>query len=247
LPSSGKGLLVFEELNRAPKYMQGPCLQLLTARRLNDYVLPKGWLPVACVNPCGEGYLTDELDTALASRFLRVEVEPDVAEWLTWAKKNSVDSRVCEYVSTLKAFKAADNNPRAWTYASRLMQSSERINASEDTLLASLEGVVGAELALGFLKFAQGAEKPLDAEDVTQRYHETRPTAMRWKENKRTDLLSGSLHRLQSFLQAESNWRTVMETPAQIENVRQFVKDLPGDLRRQAKQFFKDHGYVLGD
>ncbi|MBL8193979.1 MAG: AAA family ATPase, partial [Blastocatellia bacterium] len=34
LPTNGKGLLVFEELNRCPRYMQTPCLQLLTSRTL---------------------------------------------------------------------------------------------------------------------------------------------------------------------------------------------------------------------
>ena len=51
LPDGGKGFLVMEELNRAPRYMMAPTLQLLTARRLNDYLLPAGWLPVAAVNP----------------------------------------------------------------------------------------------------------------------------------------------------------------------------------------------------
>ena len=32
LPTGAKGLLVFEELNRAPRYVVAPCLQLLTAR-----------------------------------------------------------------------------------------------------------------------------------------------------------------------------------------------------------------------
>ncbi len=42
LPSTGQGLLAFGELNRSPRFMQAPCLQLLTDRRLNDYALPGG-------------------------------------------------------------------------------------------------------------------------------------------------------------------------------------------------------------
>ena len=40
LPTAGAGLLMFEELNRAPEHMRAPCLQLLTARSLNDYRMP---------------------------------------------------------------------------------------------------------------------------------------------------------------------------------------------------------------
>ena len=69
LPTDGTGLIVFEELNRAPRYVQVPCLQLLTARRLNDYALPPGWLPCAAIND-GEEYQVDDLDVAILSRFL---------------------------------------------------------------------------------------------------------------------------------------------------------------------------------
>src|SRR6516165_2940992 len=77
LPTAGAGLLAFEELNRCPPYMRAPALQLLTARTLNDYILPRGWLPVAAINPPEDGYEADDLDPALLSRFVRVPVRPD--------------------------------------------------------------------------------------------------------------------------------------------------------------------------
>ena len=86
LPQTGQGLLVFEELNRCPRYMATPCLQLLTARQLNDYGLPRGWLPCAAINDAEEGYGVEELDAALLSRFLRVKVVPEVTAWVQWAR-----------------------------------------------------------------------------------------------------------------------------------------------------------------
>jgi hypothetical protein len=56
---------VFEELNRASELTRTPCLQLCTARRLNDYVLPQGWVPMAAINPRRDGYYVDELDAPL--------------------------------------------------------------------------------------------------------------------------------------------------------------------------------------
>src|SRR5262249_23040657 len=94
LPAGGSGLLVFEELNRCPAYMRAPCLQLLTARTLNDYRLPVGWLPVAAVNPAEAGYDVDALDPALLSRFVLVDVVPDRDEWLRWAASSDVHPAV---------------------------------------------------------------------------------------------------------------------------------------------------------
>jgi len=51
LPTGGQGILMLEELNRAERYIQQPALQLLTARRLHQYVLPEGWSTMAAINP----------------------------------------------------------------------------------------------------------------------------------------------------------------------------------------------------
>ena len=68
------GLFIIEELNREDRHMRAPCLQLLTDRCLNDYRLPKGWLPMAAINPFEDGKNdVDDLDEALLSRFTRVE------------------------------------------------------------------------------------------------------------------------------------------------------------------------------
>lgn len=94
LPTGGKGLLVFEELNRCDRSMRAPCLQMLTARRLNDYILPDGWVPFAAINPAEEGYEADDLDLALLSRFVKASVEPDRVEWLAWARTAGIHPAV---------------------------------------------------------------------------------------------------------------------------------------------------------
>src|SRR5262249_34869085 len=100
LPTTGKGLLVFEELNRCPNYMRAPCLQLLTARTLNDYVLPPGWLPCAAINPAGEEYDVQDLDPALLSRFVVLGVRADREEWLAWAEAHNLHDDVVRYVGS---------------------------------------------------------------------------------------------------------------------------------------------------
>lgn len=244
LPTQGQGLLALEELNRAQRYLQAPCLQLLTARCLNDYELPPGWLPVACINPCDDGYTTDELDAALTSRFLQVEVEADVGEWLKWALLNRVDGRVSDYVSTLPKF-SDEASPRSFAYASNILRAAEADRASESTVLAALAGVVGEEHALALLAFAAGDERPAEAEAIVERYPSIRPSVLRWKEQGRLDLLDASLHRLKVRLQSATNWAAVAETPAHNENVRQFITDLPGDIRRKAQKFLRENDCQL--
>ncbi len=86
LPKGGAGILLLEELNRAERYIQQPALQLLSARRLHEYVLPAGWVCVATVNPQTAEYHVTALDKALRARFLQVSVRADRASWLAWAQ-----------------------------------------------------------------------------------------------------------------------------------------------------------------
>ena len=126
LPTTGEGLFVLEELNRAPRYVQVPALQLLTAHQLNDFVFPKKWLPCTAIND-GEEYHVDLLDPAFLSRFLKAHVEPNIVEWIKWARsQGKVHAKVIEFVEqTPGVFKDPDANPRAWTYASNLLRQWE--------------------------------------------------------------------------------------------------------------------------
>ena len=87
LPREGAGLLLLEELNRAERHVQQPALQLLTARRLHEYVLPEGWSVVAAINPEDGDYHVTALDPALRGRFLQLRVRSERAAWLAWARQ----------------------------------------------------------------------------------------------------------------------------------------------------------------
>lgn len=242
LPTGGKGLLVLEEVNRAPRYMQAPCLQLLTARKLNSYTLPKGWLPCACINPVEEGYIAEEMDAALMSRFVSVQVVPNVQEWSQWASSGGIDDRVVAFVNaTPDIFKSEQSNPRAWTYVSQMLKSCEKLKADEESLLASISGLVGTELSLAFVNYLQNDELPLKASDILERYHEKgmSETVVRWKKAGQMDMLRASLHSLQIFLQSASNRESIEADATQERNMEKFIKELPAELRRRAKTFLR--------
>lgn len=144
LPSADEGptMLVLEELNRCDRSVRQPCLQLLTARRLNDYRLPEGCFVVACVNPVEGGYDVDELDAALASRFVRLDVTASRERWAEWARGAGVLEDVIRFVERHpKAFDPTP--PRSWTYASSLLRSARERGWKHDELPGLLRAVLG--------------------------------------------------------------------------------------------------------
>jgi hypothetical protein len=245
LPSCGRGLLAFEELNRCPRFMQAPCLQLLTARRLNDYALPAGWLPVAAINDPQDGYLVDELDEALLSRFLRIKVVADRQSWVSWGKaEGEVHPKVVEFVEFSQGiFDEPVSNPRSWEYASNFLKTWEVTPGHQELLAAGLAGLVGAKWTPAFLQFYQGGRQPLSAEQVIDRYLAHRASLRAWVGAAQLDLVVASLAALRCHLEAQAVYEEVVADRRTKGNVEAFFADLPAELRRQVRDWLKDRGF----
>jgi hypothetical protein len=121
LPTEGRGILMLEELNRAERYIQQPALQLLTGRRLHEYVLPEGWFACAAINPERGDYQVTPLDPALRSRFMNLLVRADRKTWLAWAEDSGCHPAVLRLARGHDRF-FEDVPPRTWTYVSDVLK-----------------------------------------------------------------------------------------------------------------------------
>ena len=245
LPGRGAGILMLEELNRCPRYMQAPCLQLLTARRLHEYRLPEGWIPCAAVNDAADGYLAEDLDPALLSRFLRVRVVPDAAAWLAWAGANGIHEAVVRFVADSPGvFEDSAANPRAWHYASNLLAAWEAGERQKDCLTAALAGVIGEKWAVAFLQFYFDPRRPLQPAEILSAYHAHRAALRGWARQSRLDLVKASVELLQAHLQPQRVYDAVVADASSKGNAEQFFADLPAELQRQVRAWLKERGFT---
>jgi hypothetical protein len=246
LPTKGKGVLVLEEINRAPRYMRAPCLQLLTDRSLNDYRLPDGWWIAAAINPAEAGYEADELDPAHASRFVQIDVVAEPSHWLVWARENNIHSKVLGYVEAdPSVFDSPMSNPRSWEHASDLLRAKGKCTISRPLLQAAISGCVGPERGAAFCKFLLDGGKPLTADEVLKRYKTCRATLNSWVEEGHLDLVQTTLLNIKKKLQSACEFTAVRENEKAWANLGKFLSDLPGDLREQAELFFRQRKYPL--
>ncbi len=139
LPTDGAGVLMLEELNRAERYIQQPALQLLTARRLHDYVLPEGWVCFAAINPESGDYQVTPLDRALRARFLNVSVRAERTSWLAWALRQNIHPAIVELARGHDRI-FDDVPPRSWTYASQIVQALGPGDLADEVLLRDALG-----------------------------------------------------------------------------------------------------------
>lgn len=243
LPRDGRGILMFEELNRAPPYMLAPTLELLTSRRLNDYVLPPGWVPMAAINPAtDDAYVgTRQLDAALEARFMKIEVTAAAKEWVVWAEAHDVHPDVISFVRTTpQIFVARESNPRAWTMVSKVLQSA-RSDQHDQMLLPMLTGLVGESMAVSFLRFMRGDRgKLIKPQDVLRRYAIVAKQVKALATANDTAALHALVHGVLITVQ-DPDWRTTdADEMVQRRHLEAFAKDLPAEFRRRIQEHLDD-------
>jgi hypothetical protein len=244
------GFLLIEEINRAPRFMQATCLELLTSRRLNSYQLPDGWLPLACINPKADGYHVDLLDAALMSRFMRIDVCTSICQWAAWARESNIHPKIIEYVESVPNSldeSQGGSNPRSWTYASRTLVAagSDLLNRLPDTIIVALNGLIGPVHTTALMRLILGTELPLKPGDVIHNWPTSKATMHRWQQQGRFDLLATSMRTLLQWVRPEGVAEELRANLRHRSNVRSFFRTLPGDLAEQATACLLELGYTF--
>lgn len=127
LPTTNRGLLFLDELNRTGSMMQNCLMQLVLDRRIGDYRLPDGWWICAAGNY--DGGVT-KMVPALRERFAHLHLVADLDAWSKWAVKNDIHPATIAYNRFAPASHhrydrdAVSPNPRAWKFVSDITKAS---------------------------------------------------------------------------------------------------------------------------
>jgi hypothetical protein len=241
LPREGAGILLLEELNRAERYIQQPALQLLSARRLHEYVLPPGWVCVATVNPQTAEYHVTALDKALRARFLQVSVRADRASWLAWAQTQNIHGGVVALVHEHERA-LEDVPPRTWTYVSDLLQAFAPEELEDGALLRDAIGgylpAAWVEVLLSSRK-SWGARLPFDVRELLATYAPGSTLARQitgFREQGQTDRIDEIVHRLAPLLAGPEAGVLAAQNLLTLASFESLLADLPGDQREKLQE-----------
>jgi len=243
LPKSGKGFFVFEEINRCESYMRSPCLQFIITRTLNDYSLPTGWLPIAVMNPSGGDYEVHELDPALLSRFMCIEIEAGQKEFIQWANNNNVHSDVINYISISKdIFKAKKSNPRAWKYISDILKTYESKKMNNKKILkAMIAGYINDELASSFMvHYDKKITLPTFEELLTN--NKSLVIIKKLASSGQLDLIGQFLYNVKVELEHQDTLIKITNNEKYLSKIKSLTKIIPGDLGEDFNAFLKKKG-----
>lgn len=178
--SKNKGVILFiDELNRCEHAVQQELMNLILNREINGYKLDKEVRIVAAMNPSNkyEGfedsdYQVVDMDRAQEDRFVWIEMDSNVKEWIKWAmgKERNIHEHIIEFISTFPEYlnnpssrESVKSSPRSWERIGKSYNVYKNSNGkfSIDTFYNVVKGNVGVNIATDFINYIKNTKRPL--------------------------------------------------------------------------------------
>jgi hypothetical protein len=127
LPIDGRGILFLDEINMAPPAMQGIAQQLILDRRVGSYEVPDGWFIWAAGNRKSDRAAVFEMPSALANRFIHLDLVPDFDSFKAWGLRVGLSEQILAFLAfrptllhQVDVQRPAWPSPRSWVMANQL-------------------------------------------------------------------------------------------------------------------------------
>ena len=171
---SQKSILFLDELNRASPDTRQPALQLTLDKKLQCHELPyvdgKCTFIVSAINP-SDLYQTDDLDTALLDRFLLVDLEVSVQDWLKYATSCEIIPSIIEFITEnsdrlhFMPEEGKGSSPRAWEELSDILKNDIK---NQIVLSGIMQGKLGKEVGSLFYVYYKKYNELFKIDDLLQ-------------------------------------------------------------------------------
>ena len=228
--------LFLDELNRATPEVMQAAFQIVLDRELNGWKLHPQTRVFSAINHSA-AYTVNEMDPALLDRFWTIDLTPSPEDWLTWARQEGrVHSTVVDFLAANEKWMDTpkDTEPgkvspsrRSWERLSNALRQAGVADTPEDTMFYPLcLGYVGTEATIAFHSFAKTIDNQVSAEDVMERYQAVKGKIAKLGQEKQNIVIE----KVAEYVTKKC--KTLDDT--QGANLRDFMADLPGELRVSA-------------
>ncbi len=170
-----RGILLFDELTAADRSLQVAAYEIILDRRLGDlYKLPAGWYIVAAGNRDEDMAVATTMSSALANRFMHVELHESPPEWVHWGLQNNIHPSVLGFIRFRPdlLFHQKNENldrgwptPRSWERVSTILHSFS-MDERPELLNKLIYGLVGNQAGVEFVAFKEIASQFADAYEL---------------------------------------------------------------------------------
>ena len=169
-----RGIILFDEITAADRSLQVAAYEFILDRRLGElYKVPDGWYICAAGNRTEDRAVAATMSSALANRFMHVELGEDVESWVSWARQSDILPVVIGFLRFRPAmlFSQSGENlergwptPRSWERVSRMLEVMK--DEPEELVRHMVYGLVGNHAGVEFMEFKKMSESFADALDM---------------------------------------------------------------------------------
>lgn len=154
-------ILFLDEISSATPSVQAAAYQITLDRTLGEHKLPSNCIVIAAGNRVTDKAVAYQMPSALANRFMHLEITSEFDSWNRWAIEKGINQKVLaflkfrpNYLNTFdpKLGSLAFATPRSWEMVSNILN-----NVSDDVELVFdlISGLVGSGIAIEFKGFTK--------------------------------------------------------------------------------------------
>lgn len=228
-------ILFLDEMNRATREVQQGAFQLVLDRELNGHKLHKDTRVYAAVNIGGKYSVTD-MDAALLRRFAVFDLQPDVSDWLKYAREEGLSDLVISFVAANESMldPAPKSSPgsvqptrASWERFDIEVRNNDIAEKPADPLYFNLaKCFLGAEVGSALVQYGKTHKFQVSGEDVWYRFADAKSgVAERMKHLGQEQWLSV----IQRACDFAKKWKTL--PPECGKHLKAFYDAMPIELR----------------
>lgn len=230
-------ILFLDELNRATPEVMQAAFQIVLDRELNGCKLHPQTRVFAAVNSSA-AYNVNEIDPALLDRFWVIDLDPDTQDWIDWAQSldpdlgGNIHPTVVDFIRQndkwLDPPKNADPHVvhpsrRSWERLNNALVGAGLADNPQHELFYNIcLGYIGTEASIKFHDFAKSVDNRITGEEIVNSYTKIKAKIARLGQERQNIAIDKA---------AEYIAKLDKVTDKQGENLKAFMKDLPGELR----------------
>jgi hypothetical protein len=153
---NSRGIILFDELTSADRSLQVAAYEFILDRRLGElYQVPDGWYICAAGNRVCDRAVAITLSSALANRFMHLELECDAEIWCEWALWHDIHPSVIGFIrfAPEKLLSLENENlergwpsPRSWERVSTMLKILGDQSELLEHTTVGLVGVTGIQM-----------------------------------------------------------------------------------------------------
>ncbi len=165
-------ILFLDEISSASPSVQASAYQITLDRKVGEHELPDNCIVIAAGNRVTDKAVAYQMPSALANRFLHLEIEADFESWNRWAITSGINPKVlgflkfrCNYLNTFDPSKSSlvFATPRTWELVSNILNNvSDNVSDVYDLI----SGLVGRGIATEFKGWVRVYKDLPNIEDI---------------------------------------------------------------------------------